>query len=82
MWLRPADARGRERYRAECGVNHANAKAPRLDVIDLCEIWLALDFPDGGAIENPRHLGNDFAEPLLDAGESSYRPPAPFMQGA
>jgi hypothetical protein len=60
----------------------AAARATGPDVVDLCEMWLALDFPDGRAIENPQHLANDSIEPLPDAEESSYRPPASFMQGA
>jgi hypothetical protein len=60
--------------------NASNDAGP--DVIDLSEIWLALDFPDECVNGDPEHLADDFVEPLPEPGESSYRSPAPFMQGA
>lgn len=55
----------------------------RPDVLDLCETWLKLDYPD---IEPAGTCANCSPQTSTDAPpssvKSSYRPPAPFMQGA
>lgn len=55
----------------------------QLDVIDLCEMWLKLDYPEaerpGPATETLSEISGDTPP---DPVESRYRPHAPHMQGA
>ena len=53
-----------------------------LDVIDLCEMWLRLDYPDIGAVRAcAKSLPETFADARPEPVKSSYRSPAPPVQG-
>lgn len=54
----------------------------RPDVIDMCELWLRLDFPASRELRRATAaIGRCSEQHLTKHDESSYRPLPPHMEG-